>query len=158
MTGKLMVITPDSQHTFVVKGKQPAYVPPSRSQLPSGTYLTAGTASSMARGSPSNSSVPVTLGDSHGNLPGPGMLTGSNTYSLKGSIGPDSRAGQLGGSSIFVQQGSPGKVNYLQRNIKAAKDHAAAAGNKTVASSSKRHSTGSSTSKGPTPKGLQSWG
>ncbi|KAF8055917.1 CFAP47 [Scenedesmus sp. PABB004] len=44
VVGKLVVVTPDAQHVFVVRGRQPEWRPPARDALPSGTYLTAGTA------------------------------------------------------------------------------------------------------------------
>lgn len=107
LTGKLMVVTPDSQHTYIVKGRQPAYVPPSRDKLPTGTYLTAGTASSTARfktdrPGPSNSpassakQVAATKGDN-------GFLMETEDRPASKQLRSTTRSGS----------------NYLMQNIKA---------------------------------------
>jgi hypothetical protein len=103
LTGKLVIVTPDSEHTFIVKGRQPAYVPPSPSALPSSKFLTAGTASSMAH---SRSNSPVMRG------------------STSSSSGTAAAAAQRTGGG--TQQGTAGvsSKNYLQQNIKAARSGA----------------------------------
>lgn len=96
VTGKLIVITPDRQDVFLVKGRQPAYVPPQSSALPSGTYLTGTMASSRAKGS-------------------------SSQKSLRAGAEADTQqaAGSSGRAGDGPQQQRP-RVNYLQQNIRKA--------------------------------------
>jgi hypothetical protein len=103
LTGKLVVVTPDSEHTFIVKGSQPAYVPPSRSALPSSKFLTAGTASSMTH-SRSNS---------------PAMRGSSSSPSSTGAAAAAAAAQTRGPAQQGTAAGA-GSKNYLQQNIKAA--------------------------------------
>lgn len=96
-TGKLVVITPDRQDVFLVKGRQPAYVPPQPSALPSGAYLTGTTANSRAKGS------------------------SSSQKSLRAGAQADMQ--QAAGSSGSAGDGSQqqrSRVNYLQQNIRRA--------------------------------------
>jgi hypothetical protein len=117
LTGKLVVVTPDSEHTFIVKGRQPAYVPPSRSALPSSKFLTAGTASSMAH---SRSSSPALRDGNRSSSPGG---TGAAAAAAgRTARSPEAPAGQQQQRS--TQQGTAtgtGSKNYLQQNIKAAR-------------------------------------
>jgi hypothetical protein len=108
VTGKLVVITPDRQDVFLVKGRQPAYVPPQTSDLPSGTYLAGTTASSRAKGSSSSSQKSLRAG-------------------AAAEAGVQQAASSSSGAGAGSQQQRP-KVNYLQQNIKRA---AAAAAKKT---------------------------
>jgi hypothetical protein len=99
--GKLVIITPDRQETFQVLGKQPAYIPPQASSLPSGGYLTATTASSRAKG---------------------GKLSGSSQHTLQaapGTASADPQAQAAADHGVGTQQPIK-KKNYLQQNIKAA--------------------------------------
>lgn len=97
VTGKLVVATADRQDTFIVRGRQPAYVPPQASTLPAGTYLTATTASSRAKGGSSSSSA---------------SADGSSR-----SAGLQAREEKQQPAAV------QGKRNYLQQNIKAAKSN-----------------------------------
>ena len=48
--GRLVVVTPDSQYTYELRGSQPQYHPPDLSNRPPGSYITATTASAAAKG------------------------------------------------------------------------------------------------------------
>lgn len=119
MTGKLLVVTPDSQHTFLVKGRQPAYVPPSKSDLPSGTYLTGGTASTTARlesDLPNRSASPAGQARSR-----------SATVTQAGSpVARRTAASAERDSRSPTARTTTGR-NYLQQNIKATKAASTAA-------------------------------
>lgn len=95
VTGKLVVVTPDRQETFLVRGKQPAYTPPQASTMPSGAYLTATTASSRAKGNERQGTLKTAAA-------GPGL------------------ANSTGRDEARQQQQQGGKRNYLQQNIRAA--------------------------------------
>jgi hypothetical protein len=107
VTGKLVVITPDRQETFLVNGKQPAYLPPQPSALPSGAYLTATTASSRAKGT-SSSQKSLQVGGIGGTVKAAAQTADSSG----------------GGSNVPIQQQEQpqqrSKVNYMKQNIKAA--------------------------------------
>jgi hypothetical protein len=109
LTGKLVVVTPGSEHTFIVRGRQPAYVPPSRAALPSSKFLTAGTVSSMAH-SRSNSPAAV--------------MRGSTSSPSGTGAAAAAAAHRTGGGSQGAATGVSSK-NYLQQNIKAARAGAA---------------------------------
>jgi hypothetical protein len=96
-----VVITPDRQETFQVLGRQPAYIPPQASSLPSGGYLTATTASSRAKGA---------------------KIAGSSQQTLQAASGAasvDPQAQAAADTGVGTQQLAK-KKNYLQQNIKAA--------------------------------------
>lgn len=109
MTGRLVVVTPDRQHTFIVKGRQPAYVPPSREKLPTGTYLTAGTASTSARFGMQQ--ISRSTSPAYGQAGSRVTSAAQHNSSLAG-------AGRTGAASC--RAGTAGR-NYLQQNIRAAK-------------------------------------
>lgn len=106
VTGKLVVITPDRQETFLVKGKQPAYIPPQPSALPSGAYLTGTTASSRAKGGSSQKSLQA--GAAGGTVKATAQRAGSSS------------GGSSGEGPAQQQQQQRPKVNYMKQNIKAA--------------------------------------
>ncbi|KAF6261116.1 hypothetical protein COO60DRAFT_1637017 [Scenedesmus sp. NREL 46B-D3] len=122
LTGRLVVVTPDSEHTFVVQGRQPAYVPPCRSAMPSSKFLTAGTASSMSH---SRSNSPAVRGSSSSPT-----STGVVAAAQRAAGGSSAAAGQQQQQQQqqrTTQQSSGagvGSKNYLQQNIKAARDGA----------------------------------
>eukprot|EP00775_Hariotina_reticulata_P012144 gene12144-12282_t len=104
MQGKLLVTTPDSQHTFIVKGREPAYVPPTRSRA-SASYITAGTASSTAKaGSRRNLTSAPALADE--------FTTGAGA--------PLGRAGKAAATASISTQERKGSKSFIQQNINAA--------------------------------------
>jgi len=109
MQGKLLVVTPDSQHTFIVKGRQPASSPPSRTRA-SAFYLTAGTASSMAKTSRSQSPAGA----------GPSAVSNRRAAGAVGGGGWCSRGCQQWQRAPPERTTGTQRMTYIQQNIKAA--------------------------------------
>lgn len=91
--GRLLVTTPDRQYTYLLLGRQPAYLPPSKAALPTGTYLHADTAASAAR-----------------------RAHGGNRHA--GTLGRCGAGGGTLGDAVAVLPRHP--RNHLQANIRAA--------------------------------------
>lgn len=104
MAGKVIIQTPDSQHTYEIRGKQPQYVPPSTADIPS--KWTQDTASSAAKGRTS--------------IPGATAST-----SRAGTAGHKGGSGQsASGQRAATAGSSPGheRINYVKENIVAITD------------------------------------
>lgn len=147
MTGKLVVVTPDRQEAYLVRGKQPAYTPIQPSDLPSGTYLSATTASSRAKGAVGSSSSSSSAGVTAGPAKTRQFTTaGSNSSSRQdgAQIGSDLQLSS-GQEVAASRQQQAGKQNYLRQNIKAAA--AGGAGKVSSSSSSSPSKTKAWTSK-----------
>lgn len=126
VTGRLVVVTPDRQDTFIIRGRQPAYVPPQPSQLPSGTYLKATTAASRAKGSSGSNAATTQQQQQPANKAGSGARGTSRSGTRNTAQQPDATqvvdttvAGR-GTAEVSGEEQRLPRKNYLQQNIKAA--------------------------------------